>query len=336
MTEKEKATIGGMVAGTTTGDGFNSIIPHEHSQKPLQNYAKTMQNYAVAYARLGWAVLPLFSIKNGHCACGRKDCHSPGKHPQILDGVKGAQKDPFNVEVWFDPDPMIGYPDANIGVACGKASGFFVLDIDGPEGEQSLQALETKHGPLPFTVQQRTGSGGRHLLFKMPDADIRPKVRLMAGLDVRANDSYIVVAPSMHICGNRYEWIVEPFHNKIADPPEWLINFVLTGKDEEPTLKKGEFETYTSQKINDGPKHTDDEWAEMVTSLLEGQRNSTLYTYYYHLLGHGIGPKEAAAILFALNKTYGTPPLDNKELERLMKSALKTHPRISGEVERYE
>ncbi len=329
MTEKEKATIGGMVAGRTLGDGFKSIIPHEHPQK-------TLQNYAVAYARLGWAVLPLYGIKNGHCTCGKKDCHSAGKHPQLSDGVKGAQKDPFNVEVWFDPDPMIGYPDANIGIACGEASGFFVLDVDGPEGEQSLQALETKHGPLPFTVQQRTGGGGRHLFFKMPNADIRPKVRLMPGLDVRGNDSYIVVAPSNHISGGRYEWIVDPFTHKIADPPEWLINFVLIGKDEEPTLRKGEFETYTSQKINDGPKHTDDEWAEIATSLFEGQRNSTLYTYYYHLLGHGIGPKEAAAILFALNKTYGTPPLDDKELARLMKSALKTHPRIFGEVERYD
>jgi len=146
--------------------------------------------------------------------------------PTINGWSEGAQKDPFNVDVWFDPDPMIGFPDANIGIACGEASGFFVLDVDGPEGEQSLQALENKHGPLPFTVQQRTGSGGRHLLFKMPNADIRPKVRLMAGLDVRGNDSYIVVAPSMHISGNRYEWIVDPFTHEIADPPEWLVRFV--------------------------------------------------------------------------------------------------------------
>ena len=332
MTEKENAAHGGMAAGKS-GDSFKSIIPQPQT---LQNYAKTMQNYAIAYAKLGWAVLPLYGIKNGHCACGKKDCHSAGKHPQILSGVKGAQKDPFNIGVWFDPDPMIGFPDANIGIACGGVSGFFVLDVDGPEGVESLKALEKKHGLLPFTVQQRTGGGGRHLLFKMPpNADIRPKVRLMAGLDVRGNDSYIVVAPSKHISGGRYEWIVDPFRHEIAEAPEWLIHFVITGNDEEPTeptLRKA----YTSKKINDGPKHTDAEWAEIATSLFEGQRNSTLYTYYYHLLGHGIGPKEAAAILFALNKTYGAPPLDEKELMTIMKSALKTHPRITKEVERYE
>ena len=327
MTKKEKATMGSMAAGKASGYGFKSIIPYEHPQKNLQNCA-------VAYAKLGWAVLPLYGIKNGHCACGKKDCHSAGKHPQLLDGVKGAQKDPFNVGVWFDPDPMIGYPDANIGIACGEASGFFVLDVDGPEGEQSLQVLETKHGALPFTVQQRTGSGGRHLFFKMPNADIRPKVRLLPGLDVRANASYIVVAPSMHISGNRYEWIVDPFTHEIADPPEWLVRFVLTGQDEEPAYTKGELIRVAPSNL--GSKHTDDEWAEMATSLFEGQRNSTLYTYYYHLLGHGIGPKEAAAILFALNKTYGTPPLPEKELMTIMKSALKTHPRVIRGAERYE
>jgi len=64
---KEKATMGSMAAGkAASGDGFKSIIPHEHPQKNLQNCA-------VAYAKLGWAVLPLFGIKNGHCACGKKD-----------------------------------------------------------------------------------------------------------------------------------------------------------------------------------------------------------------------------------------------------------------------
>jgi len=117
MTEKEKATMGSMAAGKTSGYGFQKY-------STIRTPAKNPANYAVAYAKLGWAVLPLYGIKNGHCACGKKDCHSAGKHPQLTDGVKGAQKDPFNVDVWFDPDPMIGFPDANIGIACGEASGF--------------------------------------------------------------------------------------------------------------------------------------------------------------------------------------------------------------------
>jgi len=333
MDEKEKATRQMVAKGLETPNRFNNSVAHKHKK------VDEMQAFAVAYtAKLGWAVLPVYGIKDGHCACGRKNCTSPGKHPILINGVNGASKDVFNAKCWWDPDPDIGYPGANIGIATGNISGFFVLDVDGPEGEESLKILEEKHGPLPRTVQERSGGGGRHFFFKNPPSiDIRPKVRLLPGLDVRGNGSYIVVAPSKHISGGTYKWIVDPFHNKIADPPAWLINFVLTGKDEDPTLRKGEFETYTNKIRNDAPKHTDEEWAAMATSLFEGQRNTTLYTYAYHLLGHGIGPKEMVAILGALNQTYGTPPLSNKELATLIKSALKRHPRVTrGEDERYE
>lgn len=326
MHEKEKATRQLVAVELTTEQGFNSSV----SQKaPVVD---NLQVFAVDYVNLGWAVLPVYGIRNGHCACGRKNCTSPGKHPILINGVNGATKDAFNARIWWDPDPEIGYPGANIGIATGAPSGFFVLDIDGPEGEESLKALEEKHGPLPMTVQERTGGGGRHLLFKNPpNIDVRPKVRLLPGLDVRGNGSYIVVAPSKHISGSKYEWIVDPFHHEIAEAPEWLIHFVITGNDEEPISGQGSNYTFT------GNKHTDEEWALMATSLFEGQRNTTLYTYAYHLLGHGIGPKEMIAILGALNQTYGTPPLDNKELATLIKSALKTHPRITrGEDERYE
>lgn len=45
---------------------------------------------------------------------------------------------PDQVECWWDR-----WPDANIGVACGKVSGLVVLDADGPTGLASLKALET-------------------------------------------------------------------------------------------------------------------------------------------------------------------------------------------------
>ena len=44
----------------------------------------------------------------------------------------------------------------------------FALDVDvsdGKPGAESLAELEATHGALPATVEQITGSGGRHLLF---------------------------------------------------------------------------------------------------------------------------------------------------------------------------
>jgi hypothetical protein len=46
---------------------------------------------ALTYAERGWPVLPLYSIANGRCTCG-KDCSSPAKHPHTRHGVNDASR----------------------------------------------------------------------------------------------------------------------------------------------------------------------------------------------------------------------------------------------------
>jgi len=40
---------------------------------------------------------------------------------------------------------------------CGAVSGLVVIDVDGPDGEETLEALEADIGPLPETVEALTG-----------------------------------------------------------------------------------------------------------------------------------------------------------------------------------
>src|SRR4051812_47190446 len=69
-----------------------------------------MRLEALALAREGFAVLPLYEITpEGGCACGRP-CRSPGKHPVVKHGVKEATKDPETIRQWFNT-----WPTANIG-----------------------------------------------------------------------------------------------------------------------------------------------------------------------------------------------------------------------------
>ncbi len=58
-----------------------------------------------------------------------------------------------------------GKPIATSAFPTGLISGFWVLDIDGAEGEANLRALEARHGALPATREVISGGGGRHLLF---------------------------------------------------------------------------------------------------------------------------------------------------------------------------
>src|SRR5580704_3682833 len=96
----------------------------------------TPLDWALAYVRLGWYVLPLHSMRNGRCSCGKRDCPSPAKHPigrLVPNGFKDASNDPATIEKWWRQEP-----NANIGVATGQ-SGLTVLDVDGPEGKAQLK-----------------------------------------------------------------------------------------------------------------------------------------------------------------------------------------------------
>ena len=220
---------------------------------------------ALAYAEKGWAVLPL-----------------RGKLPAIAkaDGGRGVHDATTNsdtIKAWWEK-----YPDANIGVACGEASGFWTLDVDPRhDGNETLAELEKTHGALPATVEQFTGGGGRHLLFKYNGENIRNRVNsLGAGLDVRARGGYIVVAPSCHPETKRaYAWSVDghPDEVEIADAPAWLIERV-TDKPKAPAPTVDPFLAF-GQRLSNGGAYAEAALAreaEAVEVAAAGQQEHTL------------------------------------------------------------
>ncbi len=100
------------------------------------------------------------------------------------------------------------WPDAGIGVVTGAISGLVVIDVDLRHGgDASLGSLEREHGPVPMTVECRTGGGGRHLYFAHPGGVVCNKVGVAAGIDLRGDGGYVVAPPSVHSSGVRYEWV---------------------------------------------------------------------------------------------------------------------------------
>jgi hypothetical protein len=184
---------------------------------------------ALSYAKRGWAVLPLWWIgADGRCACDNPNCGSAGKHPigkpeMAPHGVKSATVDLDVIWTWWQC-----YPQANVGIATGEPSGFWVLDIDGPEGAATLAEMEDHHGALPFSVRAQTGGGGEHRLFRHNGESIKNRVKdIGGGLDVRATGGYIVAPPSIHRTGAIYQWAPGP--DEPAAAPSWLIEQVSGG-----------------------------------------------------------------------------------------------------------
>jgi hypothetical protein len=164
--------------------------------------------HALRYAELGWAVLPLHSLKAGACTCGRSDCPSPGKHPLtdlVPHGVHDASRDVKKIAEWFGR-----VPTANVGIATGEPSGIVALDVDPRNGGDDLLAdLERKHGKLPDTALQLTGGGGYHYLFQYePGTRLRSPGR---GIDVKSTGGYIVADPTEgHVIAAAPTWMAAP------------------------------------------------------------------------------------------------------------------------------
>ena len=164
-----------------------------------------MMEAALAYAARALPVFPL----------------APGaKTPLVKGGFKSATTDPQRIRRWWTETPS-----ANIGVPTGAASGWLVLDIDVKKdagGEESLRKLLNGHDALPATLEARTPSGGRHMIFRTPlDREIRNSAgKLGLGLDVRGEGGYIAVAPSV-VNGVAYSWTAEC---EPATAPDWLLD----------------------------------------------------------------------------------------------------------------
>jgi predicted P-loop ATPase len=167
-----------------------------------------MLNDALELAGIGWGIFP---------------CRPGLKTPATKNGFKDASHNATDVREWWTRNPH-----ANIGVACGPASGFWALDMDvsnGALGAETLAALEAEHGDLPLTPHQRTGRGGRHYLFKWTEG-VRNRGKFAPGLDVRGEGGYILVAPSRLTSGGPYEWIIDP-EIELAAAPAWLMDMIV-------------------------------------------------------------------------------------------------------------
>lgn len=186
---------------------------------------KSLLDAALAYARCGWPVVPLFwptsTGSDARCACGSRGCRSIGKHPHgklVPHGLKDASTDEAVLRGWWGE-----CPSANVGIVLGEAAGAFAIDVDPKNGgDRTLIRAVSELGPLGDTLHAHTGSGGDHYLFRWPGRPVSGSAhKLGRGLDVKGDGGYIVAAPSLHPSGARYVW--ERLDAPLLDAPGWVI-----------------------------------------------------------------------------------------------------------------
>lgn len=179
---------------------------------------------AVRYAQLGYRVFPA----------------RPGtKKPCTTHGFLDASRDEGLIRAWWDqwPDALIATPDT-----C-------TVDIetkpDGPNGWATWAQLLALHGAIPTAPLVRTGCyqrrRGGHLHFAYRE-DVKAG-NFAPGIELRGRGAYVLLPPSRHTTGVRYEGELPPV-GELPPLPEWIAGLRLNAK------KKT-----TRGPIQDGARH---------------------------------------------------------------------------------
>ena len=244
--------------------------------------------YALRYAEnAGWKIHPCKADKT----------------PYLSAWHKKASNDPAQIKQWWSK-----WPDALIGCATGPDSGIWVLDADLPEGPDHVLQMG-----LPATLTQQTGSGGFQYFFSWNGHNIRNSSRKLGpGIDVRGQGGYVILPPSVHPCGNQYQWLNK---SKPIYAPDWLAEKAAKPEKQPDRTYQGPNSKYGLSALSH----------EMINLSLQsqGSRNETLNQCAFNL-GQLIagGELDESHVTNALLSTALTIGLTESEASKTIRSGL--------------
>jgi hypothetical protein len=267
----------------------------------------------------GWAITPVNYInESGLCSClsYRDECTCQGKHAamgawqkNIITNISDI-KTIWNDKCWFkytnkagESKSLKGNSNYNVGLLTGEINNILVVDIDqhGVDGEESLKELETKLGPIGETVESLTGGGGRQLFFKYPkDYSIKNGVGIAPGIDIRSNDGYVLIEPS--ITTKAYAWNLEkhPEDMEMLELPQSWIDYILQPKGVNKLLDS----EFKSKKYK------------------SGGRNNCLFKLGSSYRANGMSDKALLNTLIIENQERCESPLADEEVQVIVNSII--------------
>lgn len=293
--------------------------------KAIKEWSSRTVAAAMQYASYGWRVVPLNGVlEDNSCECQKgADCPHPGKHPRIDHWPKLATNDEETICGWW-----AAWPDANVGVMLGEASGIMDIEYDNEQGQQSLQQLFG--GEVPLTPQYESGRG-RHHLFQW-HADLPRKAHQsgaaigLPGIDLKyggdAKGTQSVFPPSRHsLKPEGYQWVqgLSPDEVPLAELSEAVIARIVNG---DPTSGNGDGHA--------NKKRSKEHWDRILNGVAEGERNesaaSVIGKRLYGLNDEALADDDQLRMVFDSIRSWNaknTPPLDEVELRDTFASILK-------------
>ena len=244
---------------------------------------------ALHYCRRGWSVIPL-----------RFSGSVEDRKKPLLDSWEAYQHTAATEEQVMDW--WTRWPEANIGLVMGAASGLIALDLDGPNAVALLHHAKVF---LPKTAAVQT-KRGYHAFYQHPGYAVANRAHLLSdgngsGVDVRGDGGYVVAPPSVHGSGWVYQWVVNPEEGILPLPPGVM------------SLLDGQATTM--------PSTDDPDWFEQVwDGVPEGQRNDAAARLAGYWLAVTKGHEEATFRAIRPWAMRCTPPMPLGELRTTIRS----------------
>ena len=189
-----------------------------------------------------------------------------------------------------------------------------MLDIDPRNGGSRVSNAKKGIGPLPDTVTAVTGGGGRHFVFKYPSFAVRKDTsgkKFGRGVDILSDGCIMVAPPSRHATGERYRWKEGKSYRDVEPatlPKAWLDRLRRDGSAGPSKDNTSRKQTDEFSKVSETPRSQ--AWPEPCS-------------------GGGASPAAITATLIAENKAKCSPPLDESEIKKIVRSITKYAPTVT-------
>lgn len=228
-----------------------------------------------------------------------------GKAPLIKGGhgFRDATLDLDQIDAWW-----IKNPQANIGT-CPGAIGLSVFDIDRKPGKpDGFEVWDSLDIDTDGCWIGQTGGGGRHYWFLAPDGGLDSRDAIAPGVDFKSDGGAIILPPSVHASGERYEW--EEGSGPLDYWPTQPLPAIIV-------------EMVNAARNNGSDPAAKGQAAPVGDTIPEGERSSSLISLAGSMRRRNMSEAAILAAIGAENEARCDPPMTDSQIAGIVKSVLK-------------
>lgn len=300
----------------------------------------TLQEIVDFFCDLDIPLLPCYGIMDGKCTCKKgMNCPSPGKHPLMANWQMIATTDPKKVMSWLG-----GKKPVNLALSTGRKSsvvGKYLVVADGDLVNHPFLQRLANHSK---TVTQRTGGGGDHA-FYWSSVPVKNSCQLVEEkVDIRGSGGIVIIAPSLHKSGNKYEFTCSLESTTIQDVPEFLgkkLRIAVASAKKSKSVKEKAVESGTPKVIAEQQRF----WQSLNVPMIRehiargmlvpcGLRNVTMHRLLSSDRARGaLSRAELRALALKYLCSFEDSASFKEELEGIINSVLK-YPAYNNSFEK--